>query len=582
MTSSGRSSVPYRCPRCHALLTAQAEDAGQRRECPHCGKVAKVPGGREPTQATPRRSPDPSKTGGIANIPVICPLCGTRMYATKDQMGQTMICPDCLESVVVPHRSPPPEPKPSRSGSDPRAPSSANPAAGESSAGKPEPRDPGEGERGPNNSDDSESDDYKLADAIKLPPHLSVSKGLGHLIDRYIEPPPDDDASEEKPTERDLDPAVPPAPPPEERSFAIKCPVCDTMLQVTEEEIGTEKKCPDCFSFIEIRRPPPKRPRVNPVVESDETDEEFTLSDPVSLDIYKPTAGDSEPRTVGEEALRNARRAGAQRATAAPDSDLSPLWTGMFDFLYDPVTIVRIAIPGILLGGLMKLAFVVAGAAFSPNPMHQFLGMIGSVAAVVLGVITISLASTNFLTVLQQSAEGVGRIERWPENNLIEWLAESIPVLMAIFFAAAPGMLPILLFAGIRTDLALVGLLLGGSLYLFFPITQMSILESASVATPISTPIIDSLREQFLFWCTFYIMTFFLTLAVAITLSFVSLSHPTAGVVALGIFMSFAGMLYARLLGRLVWACRTRFVNEDEEEQEEESDKPERNFWLGR
>ncbi|MFO7904804.1 MAG: hypothetical protein R6U98_19230, partial [Pirellulaceae bacterium] len=260
----------------------------------------------------------------------------------------------------------------------------------------------------------------------------------------------------------------------------------------------------------------------------------------------------------------------------------SPLWTGVFDFLRDLVAIVRTVVTGMLLGGLMKLTFVVAGAAFSANPMHQFLGMVGSVAAVAMGGVTISLASTNFLTVLQQSAEGLDRIKSWPENNLVEWVAESIPFLMAVFFAVTPGMLPILLFSGLRTNPAVVGLLVGGSLYLCFPITQMSILESASLTTPISKPIMDSLREQFLFWCTFYIITFFLALAVAITLSFVSFSHPTFAVVALGIFVSFAGMLYARLLGRLVWACRPQLVNEEDEAQEDEGDKREKNFWLGR
>ncbi|MFO7905012.1 MAG: hypothetical protein R6U98_20270, partial [Pirellulaceae bacterium] len=105
MTSSGRSSVTYLCPRCHAKLSANAEDAGERRECPHCRKVLKVPGTGTPADSTSQRSHSPSKTGGIANIPVICPLCGTRMYATTDQIGQTMVCPDCLESVVVPNRS---------------------------------------------------------------------------------------------------------------------------------------------------------------------------------------------------------------------------------------------------------------------------------------------------------------------------------------------------------------------------------------------------------------------------------------------------------------------------------------------
>ena len=114
MNSSSDSSVSYLCPRCQAKLTAHVEDAGQRRECPQCGKLVKVPG---TSRAVPRHRAGPVRPGesdaasapgrGIANLPVICPLCGTRMYATRQQMGQTMVCPDCLESVVVPDQAPP-------------------------------------------------------------------------------------------------------------------------------------------------------------------------------------------------------------------------------------------------------------------------------------------------------------------------------------------------------------------------------------------------------------------------------------------------------------------------------------------
>jgi predicted RNA-binding Zn-ribbon protein involved in translation (DUF1610 family) len=40
-------------------------------------------------------------------IPVVCGLCGTRMYGTEDQVGQSITCPDCGRQCVVP---PPPAP----------------------------------------------------------------------------------------------------------------------------------------------------------------------------------------------------------------------------------------------------------------------------------------------------------------------------------------------------------------------------------------------------------------------------------------------------------------------------------------
>lgn len=576
MTSSGPSSVTYLCPQCQAKLTARPEDAGKRRKCPRCGKVVKVPGTREQGEAASSRSRAASTTGGIANIPVICPLCGTRMYATPDQIGQTMVCPDCLESVVVPNRSPPKRqtPKPSADSAAEASPPSAN-SPETSSGGEAKSSSAGEPE---------EADEYKLADEVELPPHRTLSPTLGRLVDRHIEPVQgDEEPGAGAAGSHDVEPPESSHASARSGSFPVKCPVCDTMLEATEDEIGTTKKCPDCFSLIEIKRPPPTRRRVHRRPESEGEEEDFVLSDPVPLDVYRPTDREGVPRTVGEEALRNARRAREEQRPDGSELPLAPLWSGLFAFLLDTATVVRIIVGGLLLGGMMKLAHVSAAAAMAANPVHQFLAMIGSVATLVLGIVTISLVSTNFLTVLQQSAEGMDRVQGWPENSLVEWITEGMAYFMAAFFAVTPGMLLILLFPGIRTNPPLAGSLIGVSLYVLFPMTQLSILESASVTTPASKLVWESVREQFLLWCTFYLMTFVLAWAVVVALLLVSFSDPTFVVIGLGMFISFVALLYARMLGRLVWACHMD-VMAGQEPREEAGDEPRRNnnFWLRR
>ena len=113
MTTPGRGAVSYLCPRCHAALTAKAEDAGQRQECPHCGKTLKVPGtSPSPTQPPAVSRPEAAKptpapsVAGLTNIAVRCPVCGTRLYAAREQAGKSLVCPDCLETVAVPPASP--------------------------------------------------------------------------------------------------------------------------------------------------------------------------------------------------------------------------------------------------------------------------------------------------------------------------------------------------------------------------------------------------------------------------------------------------------------------------------------------
>ncbi len=562
MTSSGESSVSYLCPQCQTKLTANSEDTGQRRQCPQCGKTVKVPGvpsqARSGQQGAESGSATSSSTGGVANIPIVCPLCGTRMYATKKQVGQTMVCPDCLETVVVPDRSPPkkttprPQAKPTAS-STPTAPPVAGSAA-----------------------DSPESDEFRLADPVELPRHRSVTGALADLIDQHVAENEQPAADPKKPPKP---PAVPATDPP--RQFAIKCPVCDTMLQATDADIGTRVECPDCFSPIEVKRPRPKPRRVSDVVESNYEDDEFALDAPATLDVYKPTKRSTSARSIGEEALRKAREQQAQREKETPDLPLAPLWTNIFSFLRDGALIVRLIVSGALLGATMGFALTVYGLMQSADPSTQFFGMVGGAAVTLLTIVTITYISINFLNVLQESAEGCDKIEAWPENSLAEWITESFTLVMAVFFAIMPGMVAVLSTKAMGVSMQNAWLFAGLAVYAFFPITQLSILESASLSNPVSKPIIESLSNAFLLWCTFYLMTLFVGVVVAIAIASAIASvpgeHSFIVFVALGFLLSFAGFLYFRLLGRLAWACQMRPFLEKDAREEKHSTKSTKN-----
>ncbi|MBA4106225.1 MAG: hypothetical protein C0485_10740 [Pirellula sp.] len=103
------------CPGCGRRLQVRAEDAGKRAQCHECGKAfrlgatptpvrSEVPAG--PTAATARQEPSsPAPKPAPANAihvldnahlhPVSCELCQTLMYATDEQVGTLMKCPDC-------------------------------------------------------------------------------------------------------------------------------------------------------------------------------------------------------------------------------------------------------------------------------------------------------------------------------------------------------------------------------------------------------------------------------------------------------------------------------------------------------
>lgn len=118
-----------KCPACGTKLNVRAEDAGRRGQCHACGKVFRIgappasagetrlPG--EPAIAAPAKSPAPTAPSprSMADIsndhlhPLHCELCQTLMYATDEQVGQMLPCPDCGHRNLArprPAKRPPP------------------------------------------------------------------------------------------------------------------------------------------------------------------------------------------------------------------------------------------------------------------------------------------------------------------------------------------------------------------------------------------------------------------------------------------------------------------------------------------
>ncbi|MGO8750145.1 MAG: hypothetical protein ACLQNE_29720 [Thermoguttaceae bacterium] len=116
------SSVAVTCPVCRTRMVASEQQVGEEITCPDCGTKTIVPPlvpvlAKEVPAAdiqegyalrTDPGQPRPESVVGQEYYAVRCPVCATRLHATPDQVGTTMVCPDCRKGFVVP---PPPPPK---------------------------------------------------------------------------------------------------------------------------------------------------------------------------------------------------------------------------------------------------------------------------------------------------------------------------------------------------------------------------------------------------------------------------------------------------------------------------------------
>ena len=115
--------VPVECRICQTLMYGRPDQVGRKLKCPDCGALTVVPPPAPPKKKqTPKalegeqyevwevdHQPLPSelKAAEPVYIAVVCRECQTLMYATVDQVGRKIKCPDCGTLHVVP---PPPEP----------------------------------------------------------------------------------------------------------------------------------------------------------------------------------------------------------------------------------------------------------------------------------------------------------------------------------------------------------------------------------------------------------------------------------------------------------------------------------------
>ena len=118
--------IPVICPVCRTRSYGTLEQIGQKLVCPDCGTSVVVPPPAEAEQraAAPRvfeeypLHEEASKAAGERGPPemplirLFCPLCHTMMYATGEQAGRKMVCPDCGTATIVPAADERPATKP--------------------------------------------------------------------------------------------------------------------------------------------------------------------------------------------------------------------------------------------------------------------------------------------------------------------------------------------------------------------------------------------------------------------------------------------------------------------------------------
>jgi hypothetical protein len=342
-------------------------------------------------------------------------------------------------------------------------------------------------------------------------------------------------------------------PPTDDKYFAVVCPLCHTRLEATREQVGQSITCPDCRRPFEIKAPPPAVAKYR-----------WSEDDGVELRIeptFERPQLEKPVLPVIEKERKPRRSAAIRRARPLP---LERLVSGVANFLWYSNVWPRWLGYSIVLLIPLELLHFGFNQPLTPNGTRSAGAVVALLAALVqLSVWFISICAT-LLTVLDDTSEGLDRVENWPEG----YVFVSVRPVAMIFFGLLLSVLPGGVICGaIRLEGDLSWLPIAISVLILFPFVLLSMLETDSALTPFSQNIWEGLHIAGEAWTTTY------GVSLAIWGVFAAIDWASKEFISVPEISSVIGVLsfvaallvYYRLLGRLAWMLAVRLDDPDDE-----------------
>lgn len=321
------------------------------------------------------------------------------------------------------------------------------------------------------------------------------------------------------------------------RLVLVKCTLCGTRMHARAEHAGRKLRCPDCSTLNTI-------PEYHEVIVANPAPDlvvgKYDVGEVAPRPTVAPTVISHEPVTANE----------------LPPPPRQPLFSGIYSFPWREGVLVRWIY---ITAGLILIFQLLALARFVSEGDGDLRGSVLAVGSILLvtffiAVWTFSFAASCASTVIQETAEGADAIADWPSPDWREWF---FPLLYVMFVAglsvgAGWGVRTLARLAG--AEPLVVGLSFVGTVFISFPIIWLSALESGSLLSPFSAPVLSSLFRLFWAWLLFYLQTgFWLAVLVALVGALVHFGWNWGIGPIVAPLLAAYWFVYPRLLGRLGW-----------------------------
>ena len=268
--------------------------------------------------------------------------------------------------------------------------------------------------------------------------------------------------------------------------WAVVCPVCNTAVAATPEDIDSTVACPDCFKSMDIERPNPmpapvKRMKHGPGLELITEQSDFDLSASPNL---REKIGRS-PEDVDNVILAQAEQEHEQLvSTENKFAEIS--WLQLLLMMGTNASVLsRVAL--LAAAWIVNVGILQMAATGGDQPTQPYIIFFVSMISFLIAFVISIFAFTTLINIVRQTAYGDSDITQWPPFDLVDWLLESLIIYVAMGTAAIPAALLYGLLSVILPELIFIPLGLAILVTaIIFPFTLMSIFENNRFYLPFS------------------------------------------------------------------------------------------------
>ncbi len=287
-----------------------------------------------------------------------------------------------------------------------------------------------------------------------------------------------------------------------DEEFSFPCKLCGSLLSSSRSRIGTETRCPDCFTQFSVPTPPKKKKLVD--VKMDEEVARVTFAPIDSQSVRGASISSEKSKEILDRAEQTieTEREEFDHLNGVFDTKR---WLGfLFGFLRDPLVIAAAVGIGFLTG--VWLFSIAAMGTWVKLDATQVI--IAKLALLIVFCLPIAvLISMCGIAILTMAANRASRVVEWPFARLSESVGECAMVIISVMAASIPGGMIGAAFRAFNSHpmVALAFAIIG--VWGLTPILLLSMIDSGSLFEPYSKAVFSSIKSRPEAWGAMYMQT---------------------------------------------------------------------------